>query len=67
MFVYVIAFIIVACNIIVKFILRFITFFEKPKTVGMRSFSIMIKIFCIQFVNTVMILILVNWRITSKN
>ncbi|CDW82979.1 UNKNOWN [Stylonychia lemnae] len=63
MFVYVIAFIIVACNILVKGILRYITYFEKPKTVGIRSFSVMIKIFLIQFVNTVMILILVNWRI----
>lgn len=66
MFVYVIAFIIVAMNIIVKGILRFITYFEKPKTVGIRSFSVMIKIFVVQFVNTVMILILVNWRIDSK-
>eukprot|EP00347_Sterkiella_histriomuscorum_P015813 403355588 len=66
MFVYVIAFIIVACNIIVKGILKYITYFEKPKTVGIRSFSVMIKIFLVQFVNTVMILILVNWRINRK-
>ena len=47
MFVYVIAFIIVAMNILVKGILRYITYFEKPKTVGIRSFSVMIKIFLV--------------------
>jgi hypothetical protein len=47
MYVYMIALVIAFMNLALKVILRYITYFEKPRTTSIRSLSIMLKTFIV--------------------